>query len=337
MNSPDDPIPVYIDQNILSHLREGKSAKEELAGVLSRLQKKNAVFVYSMTHVDECRASSRPEQFVEVMEELPVYLMEFKNACDQQSTLSLGRARELLLEPEDTTHHAKRLMENLLHVMHFASGWLGKTEAQKLKTEMAAEMAEFWETIQRDFDEDVLGPELGAQAKHALSAVEGEMGTLIDSMSFDQFRDEWETAWVKLREGLPANYAQLDEIPDEKAVSFVLSCLEDRDREAVQSQFPQGFWSNPESRKTGELAGLAFMLFMCGLVRVRRVKKGNTESRMQYFRGQFRDGVHIENAARWPVFITCDKGAARLARSLYAYAGIETQVIELQIRNTSAR
>jgi hypothetical protein len=337
MNFPDDPTPVYIDQNILSHLREGKSAKEELVGVLSKLQERNAVVVFSMTHVDECRASSQPEQFVEVMEELPVYLMEFENACDQQSTLSLGRARELLLEPEEPTHHAKRLIENLLHVMHFASGWLGKTEAQKLKAEMAAEMVDFWETIQRDVDCDVLGSELGGQAKHVLSAAEGEMGTLIESMSFEQFRDEWETAWIKLKERLPANYAQLDEVPDEKAVSFVLSCLEDRDREAVQSQYPQGFWSNPESRKTGELAGLAFMLFMCGLVRDRRVKKGNTESRMQYFRGQFRDGVHIENAARCPVFITCDKGAARLARSLYAYTGIETKVVELQIRDAAAR
>jgi hypothetical protein len=337
MNAPGDPAPVYIDQNILSHLREGKNGREELVGLLRTLREKNAVIVYSMTHVDECRASSRPEQFVEVMEELPVYLMDFQNASDQQSTLSLGRARELLLEPEDTTHHAKRLIENLFHVMHFASGWLGKAEAQKLKTEMAAEMADFWETIQRDVDWDVPGSELGGQAKHALSAAEGEMGTLIESMSFEQFRDEWETAWTKLKERLPANYAQLDEIPDEKAVSFVLSCLEDRDREAVQSQFPQGFWSNPESRKTGELAGLAFMLFMCGLVRDRRVKKGNTESRMQYFRGQFRDGVHIENAARCPVFITCDKGAARLARSLYAYTGIDTKVVELQIKDAAAR
>lgn len=80
MNSPGDPTPVYIDQNILSHLREGKSAKDELVGVLSKLQERNVIFVFSMTHVDECRASSQPEQFVEVMEELPVYLMEFENA-----------------------------------------------------------------------------------------------------------------------------------------------------------------------------------------------------------------------------------------------------------------
>lgn len=337
MNAPSNVLPVYIDQNILSHLREGRNAREELVGLLRALQEKNAIFVYSMTHVDECRGSSQPAQFVEVMEELPMHLMESQNASDQQAFLSLGRARELLLEPEGAPHHTKRLIEDLLHIWHFASGWLGETEAQELKTEMAAEIAEFWETLRGDVDWDVLGSELGEQAKHALSTARGELGALIENMSFEQIRDEWEKGWTGLKERLPANYAQLDEIPDEEAVAFVFACLEEQGREAVQSRFPQGFWKRLESRETGELAGLAFMLFMCGLVRDRRVKKGSTESRMQHFRGQFRDGVHIENAARCAMFITCDKGAARLARSLYAYTGIETKVVEFKIRDADAR
>ena len=337
MNTLVNAVPVYLDQNILSQLREGRGAREELFGLLRPLKEKNAVFVYSMTHVDECRASSQPEQFVEVMEGLPVYLIEFQKASEQQATLSSGRARELLLEPEDATHHAKRLIEDLLHVSHFASGWLGETQAQELKNEMAAETAGFWETLRHDGDWDVLRSELGARAKHPLSAAQGEMDAVIESMSFEQIRSEWEKGWMRLKERLPANYAQLDEIPDEKAVSFVFSCLEEQDKEAVQSRFPQGFWSRPEGRETGELAGLAFMLFVCGLVRDRRVKKGSTESRMQHFRGQFRDGVHIENAARCAVFITCDKWAARLARSIYAYAGIDTKVVELQIKDAAAR
>lgn len=337
MNASSDPALVYLDQNLLSQLREGTSAREELVKLLGRLQEKNALFVYAMTHVDECRASARAEQFVEVMETLPLYLMEFQNASDQQSTLSLGRARELLLEPEDVTHHAKRLIDNLLHVLHFASGWLGETESRELKSEMAVEIAEFWEDLRRDVDWDVLGSELAEQAKQALTASQDEMGAVMEGISFEQVRDEWEKAWMGLKERLPTNYAQLDEIPDEKAIPFVLSCLDEQDRDAVRSKYPQGFWSTPESRETGELAGLAFMLFMCGLVRDRRVKKGNIESRMKHFRGQFRDGVHIENAARCAVFITCDKGAARLARSLYAYSGIETKVVELQIKDAAAQ
>lgn len=336
MNAPENVVPIYIDQNILSHLRSGKAAREELVSLLRALEEKNAVFVYSMTHVDECRDSLQPEMFVEVMEELPFYLVEFNNASDRQITLSLGRARELLLKTEDVTHHAKRLIEDLIYVFHFASGWLGETEAKELKNEIAAEIEEFWETLRRDVDCEELGPELGGQAMHALSAAQSEMGALLKSMSFEQIRDEWQKGLIALKERLPANYAQLDEIPDEEAVSFVFSCLKEEDRKAVQSRFPHGFWNRLESRETGELAGLAFMLFMCGLVRDRRTKKGSTESRMKHFRGQFRDGVHIENAARCAVFITCDKGAARLARSLYAYTGIATKVVELQIRASAA-
>lgn len=337
MDAPGNVLPIYLDQNILSHLRAGQSAREELLKLLKALQEKNAVFVYSMTHVAECRGSSQPEQFVEVMEQLPVYLMEFQNASDPQAALSLGKARELLLEPEDTAHFAHRCMEALLHIPHFASRWLGETEEQKLKNEMALEIEGFWETLLRDFNWDVLGPGLGEQAKHALSVARAEMDALLEDTSFAQIRDEFGKEWMELKERLPANYAQLDQIPDENAISFVFSCLSDQSREVVQNQFPPGFWNRLEGRKTGELAGLAFMLFMCGLVRDPRVKSGSIERRMKHFLGQFRDGLHIENAARCAVFITCDKGAAKLARSLFAYAGVETTVIELQIRDAVAR
>lgn len=337
MTASRDPIPVYLDQGILSHLREGKRAQAELTELLSKLRERNAVFVYSMTHVDECRAASQPEQFVEVLEKWPIYLMEFQSASDQQSTLSAGRARELVMEAGDAIYHARRLMEDWLKIWHFASGWLGETEAQELKKQMAAETARNWEGMLCDVDWDVLEPELEDQAKSALSDARAEMIADLDSLPFEQIRNEWIRGMVSLKKRLPQNYAQLDEVPDKEAVSFVFSCLEERDMEAVRSQFPQGFWSRAEDRETGDLAGLACMLFMCGLVRDRRVRRGSLQRRLQHFRGQFRDGVHIENAARCSVFITCDEGAARLARSIYAYAGVETKVLHLKVKEGAGR
>lgn len=331
MHVTNNPVPVYLDQNILSHLREGKSAREELYQLFRRLGENHAVFVYSMTHVDECRDSSQPEAFVQVMEELPAYLMEVNKASDQQATLSLGKARDLLLKQEDVTHQATRLMESLLNVMHFASGWLGDAEALAIKDEMTAEMKAFWATLLSDCELDSLGVEAKGLAKRALIAAQDELTQVIRDLPFEQVRADWKDAWSKLRERLPASFAQLDKIPDEQAVSFVFSCLDESDREIIQNQFPKDFWSKSEVRETGELAGLAFMLFLCGLVRDRRVKSGANESRIQHFRGQFRDGVHIENAATCAVFITCDAGAARLARSIYAYAGVKTKVVELKI------
>jgi hypothetical protein len=224
------------------------------------------------------------------------------------------------------------LIEDLSKIWHFASGWLDEVEAGELKDDMAREMADFWEAIKRDVEWDALGASHEKKTVEMLNLAQKDMVALIESLPFDEAQEEWQSVWAELLTRLPDNYSQLDEIPNEDAVSFVFSCLDEKSREEIERNFPQCFWSEEEERETGALAGLAFLLFMCGLVRDRRVKKGNTERRAQYFRGQFRDGVHIENAARCAAFITCDKGAARLARSLYAYAGVTTEVIELRIK-----
>lgn len=271
------------------------------------------------------------------MEDLPAYLVEFESASDEAITLSLDRARGLLLEPEDATHRAKRLIEDLIKIWHFASGWLDKTEAGELKKDLARDVAAFWEDMKWDVEGNVFGAELEQHTIKMLNQAQKEMMAVVKNLSFDETREGWQNEFAKLRERLPANYAQLDEVPNEDAVSFVFSRLDEQGRKDVERLFPQGFWSELEGRETGALSGLAFLLFMCGLVRNRRVKKGSTKQRTQYFRGQFRDGIHIENAARCAVFITCDEGAARLARSLYAYAGVKTEVIELQIKQIAER
>jgi hypothetical protein len=336
MNATHDPIPVYLDQNVLSELRDGKRVSDELRRALNKLKANNVAFVYSMTHVFECRDSVRPETFVSVLEELPVYLMEFQKAPEPHLTLSLGKARELLLEREEVSHQMSRLMDDMLHVTQFASGWLGDVEVQIIKDEMIAKITAVWETLQNDLDLDELGLEVARRAQSAFTASQFELASIIQSLPFEQIRDEWKKDWPLVRQGLPANFAQLDEVPDDKVVSFLISCLDDRSKEEIKIQTPAGFWRNPAMRDDNRLVGLAFMLFMCGLVRDRRVKSGRTESRLQHFRGQFRDCVHIENAAFCSVFITCDAGAARLARSIYAYAGVETKVVQLKITDTKA-
>lgn len=336
MNVLQDPLVIYLDQNILSHLREGRQASEALTKIFQDAKGKNVVFAYSMAHVDECRASGQPEAFVRVIDDLPVHLMTFKSASAPQTEFSLGKAQGLLMEAPDMTHEASRIMEKLLTVWHFASGWLGTTEAHELKSSMAAEMAAFWDSVIREVDWSLFEPHIGVQGKHAVKVAKAELTALIMDLPFDQTRDEWMKTWPALEARLPKNYAQLDAVPDHDAVSFILSCLDDRERDAVQSQFPHGGWANLDGRKDGALVGLAFLMFMCGLVRDRRVHKGTMERRTQHFLGQFRDGIHIENAARCYAFITCDEDAARLARCIYAYMGVKTQVIQMRIGGSAA-
>ena len=121
-------------------------------------------------------------------------------------------------------------------------------------------------------------------------------------------------------------------MPAEDVALYIISCLDDNEKNAIQDQLPQGFWSNIASREEGALSGFAFMLFMCGLIRDKRVRTKGRARREKHFLGQFRDCVHIENAARCAVFVTFDKGAARLAKAVYSYAGIQTEVLHLAIK-----
>ena len=332
MNIPINHRLIYLDQNVLSHLRSGKQARKSLLAWLIKLKNAtNGVYVYSMTHVDECRGASHPEGFVEVMEELPVYLMEFENAWDTQYTLDQGRERDLILEPEDEIHQVSRQIEDISQVFSFASGWSNEKSAKKLKAEMTEEVDALWNDLIRNHDWDVFGTKIGYLAKLLMEEWQEKMSEIIKNLALGRIKRDWEKVMTKLKQGLPGNLAQLDEVPDKDAVSFVFSCIVENVKAAVERQYPQGFWSTLDGRKTGDLAGLGLMLFMCGLVRDSRVKKGSRDRRLQYFRGQYRDGVHIENASRCEFFVTFDKRAVRLARCLYSFAGVKTNVIALSV------
>jgi len=138
----------------------------------------------------------------------------------------------------------------------------------------------------------------------------------------------------RIRARLPENYAQLDAIPADQVVEFVLGVLDDPDRDELLKLYPRCFWTDAHGRKEGKRTGFAFMLFALGIVRDKRVSSKGRTRREKHFLGQFRDCQHIEAASRCAAFITFDKAAARLAKATYAYAGGATQVICLEIRET---
>ena len=288
------------------------------------MAQKGAIFVYSMLHVEECRASDRPDVFVEIMEELSAYLLEPANAADRELVLSARRARDLVLAERDCTDEAMRRMEDLLKPFHFAAGWLGEVEAQDLREEMVTEMDAFWTSLEKEVE---------VPAYEVLRAAKDEMSQLIQNLPIQRLRDDSQEWLSKLRASLPTNYAQLDEIPAEDIVSYIFSCFDEAEKRQFQRQFPPGFWSEIEGREEGALTGFAFTLFLIGLVRDRRVRKKNRTDREKHFLGQFRDCNHIELAARCAMFVTFDAGAARLAKAIYCYAGVATKVVHLTIRD----
>ena len=322
MANGDLPTSIYLDQNVFSRMQAGAVEREIVLDLLNSLRKKGAIFVYSMTHVDECRDSDNPEAFVDIIESISAHYIEQYAATDTKITVSPKRARELILAEVDIAEEAARLMEKLLMPMHFAAGWLDATDSKAIQEELLESILSFWKSLENQLPREML--DLLADGK-------GEMLRSIIDMPLQQIKEENLELGKRFRELLPKNYAQLDAVPADKVVEYMLSRLDENEQTGIRNSYPPQFWAAVNIRDEGALSGFAFMLFMMGLVRDPRVKKRDTQRRAKHFLGQFRDCQHIEAASRCAKFVTFDKGAARLAKAVYAYAGVATEVIHLEV------
>ena len=322
---PGQPWMAYLDQNVLSRLREGETGSNLLRGALNKMGAQGVMFVYSMIHVDESRASDRPGAFAEALSAISAWYIEPQAYDDRRVALSAGRAEELILADRDLLHEASRTMENLLKPMQFAMGCLDGVDERSLREELVEGVNEFW---------DALEMELPEENRVQLTGGKRAMLDSIGDIPLENVRGEAEVSIGRIRARLPENYAQLDAIPADQVVEFVLGVLDDPDRDELLKLYPRGFWKDAHGREEGKLTGFAFMLFALGIVRDKRVSSKGRARREKHFLGQFRDCQHIEAASRCAAFITFDKGAARLAKATYAYAGVATQVILLELRET---
>ncbi|MCC7320818.1 MAG: hypothetical protein IT542_07560 [Rubellimicrobium sp.] len=322
---PGQPWKAYLDQNVLSRLREYEPGSDLLRGALNKMGAQGVMFVYSMVNVDESRASGRPEAFVEALNAISAWYIEPQAHDDHRVVLSSGRAEELTLADRDLLHEAARTMENLLKPMQFAMGWLDGVDETSLREELVEGVNEFWGSLERELPEE---------NRVQLTGGKRAMLDSISDIPLGKVRGEAEVWFDRIRARLPENYAQLVAIPADQLVEFVLGLLDAPDRDELPKLYPRGFWTDALSREEGNLAGFAFMLFALGIVRDKRVSSKDRARREKHFLGQFRDCQHIEAASRCAAFITLDKGAARLAQATYAYAGVATEVIRLEIRET---
>jgi hypothetical protein len=303
-------------------MQEGNDERQSVLDALNFLSSKGAIFVYSTIHIDECRDSDQPEAFVAIIEDISAHYLEHSSAAETQIALSPNRARGLILAEPDLADEAARLMAESLKLLQFTQGWLGDVEAKALKEEIIEGIGSFWKSLENELPREML--DLLANGKD-------EMLKYIRDMPLEQLRGEGLESGRRLREKLPKNYAQLDEMPDDEVADYLISCLDENDQAAIRKRYPPLFWADFKTREEGDLTGFAFLQFLMGLVRENRAKKRDQQRRAKYFRTQFQDCRHIETASRCAVFVTFDKGAARLAKAVFAYAGVRTEVVHLEV------
>lgn len=311
---------VYLDQNVYSRLLAGEKLQGAVEVVLDKLQDEGAIFVYSQPHIEEIQAAESWDAFVDVIEALPAYFLEPQQTQDPNPVVKSGLIRDQVYAEQDLATQGASLLYSLLLPIQFSQEWLGTINDQDLQAEMVEAIKDFRRTLEE---------EIPSEYRSQIDVGIYQMLLSVHKMPLQHLKSVGEAAYSQLRERLPANYAQLDAIPSEQVAEYVLNCLDPEVRDALTSEFPKGFWSSPDGRQFGGLTGFCFFLFMAGVTRERKVKSKGLSQRKHYYRGQFRDCQHIEIAAQCDVFCTFDKGAARLAKASYAWAGVKTQVIQL--------
>lgn len=287
--------------------------------MIGKCREVGGIFIFSQAHVEECKASRRPQEFVRILESLDAYYLRSWDDTQFKQTLESKRASDLILAPPDATDLLVRQFSDSINVLNFAIDGLGSLEADSVLNEIANDLESAWIEMSQDI------PFL---FRWAFDAKREEAINLIRNFPAQQFRDQM-APWKKaFRSRLPQNLAQLDNVPAEKVIDYMVGLLDDESKSGFVQEFPRDFLKR-ESHSFGVLTGFAFMLFALDLVRDKRTKSGILSKRHQHFLGQFRDCQHIEYASRCDVFLTNDKGAARLAKSIFSYAGTQTAVWHL--------
>jgi hypothetical protein len=318
MQSFGNAYAVYLDQNVYSALRTTSEVRDDLLHFLRNLIENGAICTYSNVHVDESRNSSRPEEFCHIFDSLPAYFIDSWLPESHILTLSPHRARELILGEHDAVAvKAEQAIERLLLPLQYLSGFLKDLQADEVREELLKEMSSFSKLLKEQLPSEVF-----STIAPSISEVSDEIREL-PLQRLEHESDHWLT---EFRARIPVNYAQLDAVPDERVVEFMFKRMAPEAQVNAKSDYPRGFWLDPSLCNVGRLSSLGLLLFSLGLIRDRKMKKGDRSRREKRFRGQFRDCQHIEAAASCSVFITRDAKAARLARAIYSYAGVQTKV-----------
>ncbi|SFL26521.1 hypothetical protein SAMN04488518_1356 [Pseudovibrio ascidiaceicola] len=305
---------IYLDQNILSNLREGEPARDELLRTLKHYQKHEPIFVYSQVHVEECRAFHDPDQFVRVIDEIKGFYIQPSERFEHNFEISPNRAKDLMLSKPDLASKAQEYISELLVLAQYVVGWLGKLESKELQQELEKSI-------------DLLVPELQRETFGLLDVVSFRQILLESLRSIDLDKHKSDALHQQPQTTCEWNerFNQIDNLASDNVVEFIFSELGDEAKRRLIDTFPQKNWPNGPYANNGALVGLTFLLFTQGVGRDPKVKKGNQSTRRKRFRAQFRDCRHIEEAARCDLFLSNDSGAIKLAQAAYAYAGVSTE------------
>lgn len=312
--NPEGKITVYLDQNVLSHLREGEAAQEALGCIVEGLCQQGVVFVYSRVHVEECRAFYDPIQYVRVLNRIRARYISPTSSLEGEPELIPDVADDLILDTEDFLDRCASLLSNLMLIVQFGLGWLGDLDAAVLRSELEDEVDRFIEVVSRETDGLADVKKMREQLISSLNTIDLSKIRL-EGANFSLTEEQWNE-----------RYSQLDRLAEDRIFDYILGQIDGKEAKRLVSDFPKNFSRKGNSCEYGKLTGFALLLFCQGVGRDPRVKKKGQDERRKRFLAQLRDCQHIEEAARFDCFVSNDARAVKLAEAVYAHAGVKTHV-----------
>ncbi|MEP3783914.1 hypothetical protein [Ascidiaceihabitans sp.] len=315
---------VYLDQNILSHLREGEPHRDAIMTMLDSLKSKGGHLVYSRIHIEECRAFHQSEQFIQVLNAIGGLYIVPEVTFNQQLLLRPNAAEGLLRGEDDFAAKSIQFLNDNLLLSQYAFGWLGALDASDLKNDMQNEIDLWVDALKRE--------PLGLLDTQSILQ---QLSDNLQSIDLNRLRYEAKQAQLETDAEWNQRYSELDGTPNADLVEHVLSYMDKKSQHIVSDMFPKSNWPEGAYQEAGTLAGLCILLFSQGVGRNRKVKSGKLEKRKKHFLTQFRDCCHIEEAARCHFFVSEDAGAIKLAQAVYAHAGVSTQACLISLPKVS--
>lgn len=304
---------IYLDQNIIGHLREGEPAKRALSRVLETFRKNGAAYVYSNVHVEECSAFYRPEQYVRVLDEIDAYYIQPTERLETQFKIKPSVAKDLIQCDPDFASKSQTFLSNQMAFTQFALGWLGALDAEELKRELEAEIDLWVGEIERE-----------CFGLCVTSSIRQQLLESLFYLDMNKLKQEGLEKQPQTAHEWNERFSRIDKLAPDEIVDFIFLEIGHDAAQYLSGMFLKKTWPNGTFSENGSLTGLTFFLFTQGVGRDSKVKRGSQSNRRKRFQAQFRDCRHIEEAARCDLFLSNDSGAVALAQAAYAYAGVNT-------------
>lgn len=279
--------------------------------------------VISHIHLIEISRSSDPSRFIPRLQSLKPGLFRSREA-DFPDDFS----RELI---ED--YDARSMIEG--YIRDFASIQLTMIMAHLPMLKLLGGLKEVSAKELLERYTGLLETIIGAVAEKVTLQEMDELN-LQSQSSTEEIREEWRL--IDFSEharqagdirSLLRSHGEIHQLPSHHLVEAVKSILEP-DFPGIFAEYPPHF-AQRGGNVPVNISALCTLLYFLGAVpQSGKILRGSEDRQKNTLFGQILDSYHIGEATCAMIFATFDKNAARLAASVYSYAGISTKVIHLQ-------